>query len=140
MDTGRRSKVDVALLDWYKEKQLKGAHVTDGELRDKARELNVCSGGDQKFAASVAWLNRWKKNYFVSSASSDKSFSQSTSSSSKNYNVDKILNMFSDEIPNERCKKNPPILFIEPFYGGSHKQLIDTLTNGNQLISKCFYY
>jgi len=31
-----------------------------------------------------------------------------------------------NDIPNEKT-----VLMLEPFYGGSHKQLIDTLINGN---------
>ena len=31
-----------------------------------------------------------------------------------------------NDIPNEKT-----VLLLEPFYGGSHKQLIDTLINGN---------
>lgn len=107
------SKINEALYCWYEKQSQNNIELNESRVREKALSINKDLNGDPKFNASAGWFKRWKIKY-VESKTIDTTSNITTSTTTC-------------------CNENPKILFIEPFYTGSHKQLIDTLINGISL-------
>lgn len=114
-------QINKALYEWFSEQQ-QNVEMNESVIRTKALQINKDLNGDPKFNASSGWYSRWKIKCDI--------FNSKTVPSTLN------INRTTDSA------NDPAILFIEPYYSGSHKQLIDTLLNGNvnQLSSCCIIY
>lgn len=132
--TRRLSRLEAALFEFFRGEIQRGNAVSDGELQKKARDLNKRFAGDPQFCASNSWISRWKKRHNVKdSCDEGNKMTYNIIDYCSDVNPDKIIKMFPDEMFDSQ-NDDQKILFIEPFYGGSHKQLIDTLLGGNSVI------
>ena len=61
MKTVGNHKLNDALFCWFTQVCRKGSPICGPVLREKAMFLNKAVGRDQNFAASLRWLDRWKK-------------------------------------------------------------------------------
>lgn len=65
MKPAENHKLDDALFYWFTQVREKGSPISGPILQEKAMSLNKEMGGDQNFAASLGWLDRWKKRHGV---------------------------------------------------------------------------